>query len=62
MSVQQKPNASQDLTTYDYVLGQIIAGRQATTINLNPEVLALHEELKETDTSQPGWIAKLLNR
>jgi len=64
MSVQQSRNEDQRNQTYENVLQQIIAGRQATTAaaELDPETIALHDEVQITDIRQPGLIQRLLNR
>jgi hypothetical protein len=58
--------------TYDAVLAEIIAGRQATEAltdatlstddrnRIHADMIRLQSEIQQADTAQPGWLSKLL--
>ena len=59
------------LDTYDSVLTEIFAGREATAEQLaaaqrgaggayGRELREFHESVQSADTSKPGWISRLL--
>lgn len=60
------------IDTYESILGEIIAGRKATHELVDgvigdgdkhgKELRDYHEQIQGTDTSQPGWVARLLGR
>lgn len=59
------------LDTYDGVLAEIFAGREATAADLEAaqrgaggaygrELREFHEAIEAADTGKPGWISRLL--
>ena len=57
--------------TYESILGEILAGREATQDVVDgvftgqaygKELREYHEQLKGVDTTQAGWVDRLLGR